>query len=663
MKVLTLFSLFIGSVLAYDEFFGNITRAEIFEKTDFNVPNITISFSDEDYNKFFLKYQCERDMNLRHLTRNDDCYTAPWVDLHQAMQKAYKLNLIDKSKIESNDLQTIEKSDFSIQEFETIVTKYTNFTLEKILNTSYGLISIPDFEVDDVGLTIDINGEVTKVPKIKFSVGGKYTRNFEKLGYNIKIKKGTLFERKQLRLRSEAVDPSFLREKIAYDICNVVELPSLSSNFANVYFNEKYMGLFAMRDAFKSQWIEATFGEKSTTHLYTCDRNYGNNKFFNCINDDDEITDDIDFKKFLDRLDKTKTRKELEEFFDVKTFIKWQALKYLFGSWDHTTNAHNSYLYMYHDTTSGNDMWIPLLYDFDSEFGAYKWSDTHRTFSQEIYDGTNPIFTILNLDDDNEELVGYMAEIMEKAFNPKKLIPRIDQLKEFIAPYVKKDRTPDADGNLPGRIKRVNIKIEDYFTYDDFLNNSDYTTVKLRKYTSDSTYNDDYILGLKQWMIERFKYACDKYNIDCSYAQEYLGDMDYKIDTVTHEEKNGGCHNTGYNCCILETTQAVSSDSVGKWGVENNEWCLIDEVEDDNCWSAALGYSCCKKKSTKISFIDKKTNDKYGVENNKWCGITDSQLCPSGNLYKCCTKCKIVFTDTEDWGIENGSWCSIPYSC
>jgi len=32
--------------------------------------------------------------------------------------------------------------------------------------------------------------EVTEVPKIKFSVGGKYTKNFEKLGYNIKIKKG-----------------------------------------------------------------------------------------------------------------------------------------------------------------------------------------------------------------------------------------------------------------------------------------------------------------------------------------------------------------------------------------------------------------------------------------------------------------------------------------
>ncbi|ORX54318.1 hypothetical protein BCR36DRAFT_230138, partial [Piromyces finnis] len=364
--------------------------------------------------------------------------------------------------------------------------------------------------------------DVTNISKIKFTIGGKYTKNFEKLGYNIKIKKGQLFERKQLRLRSEAVDPSFLREKLAYDICNLLELPSLSSNFAEVYFNDNYMGLFAIRDAFKSQWIEYTFGEKSTTHLYTCDRNYGSNQFFNCINDDEEIIDDPTFKAFQDRLAKTKTREELEEFFDVNTFMKWQALKYLFGSWDHITNAHNSALYMHHNTITGKDTWIPLLYDFDSEFGAYHKPKTEREFNKEIFDDSNPIFHILNIKENNEEILGYMKEIMEKAFNPKKLIPRIDQLKEFIGPYIKKDRTPDADGHLAGRVKRVNYKVEDYFTYNDFLDNSEFTTINLKKYQSEKVYEEDYILGLKRWIIERFKYTCKTYKFDCSYAKEYL---------------------------------------------------------------------------------------------------------------------------------------------
>jgi len=41
---------------------------------------------------------------------------------------------------------------------------------------------------------------------------------------------------------------------------------------------------------------------------------------------------------------------------------------------------------------------------------------------------------------------------MRKAFNPKKLISHIDKLKEFISPYVEKDRTSDEDGNLPNRV-------------------------------------------------------------------------------------------------------------------------------------------------------------------------------------------------------------------
>jgi len=107
---------------------------------------------------------------------------------------------------------------------------------------------------------------------------------------------------------------------------------------------------------------------------------------------------------------------------------------------------------MYHDTTPCNDIWIPLLYDFDSDFGAYKDSKTERTFNREIYDDSNSLFTVLNLNDENEELIKDLDEIMRKAFNPKKLISHIDKLKEFISPYVEKDRTSDEDGNLPNRV-------------------------------------------------------------------------------------------------------------------------------------------------------------------------------------------------------------------
>ncbi|OUM61438.1 Non-catalytic module family DOC2, partial [Piromyces sp. E2] len=79
------------------------------------------------------------------------------------------------------------------------------------------------------------------------------------------------------------------------------------------------------------------------------------------------------------------------------------------------------------------------------------------------------------------------------------------------------------------------------------------------------------------------------------------------------------------------------------------------------CWSEEQGYSCCKDKNTKVQFTDESGD--WGVEDNKWCGITDLQRCPSFGDYKCCKKCEIIYTDTEDWGVEDNNWCSIPYSC
>jgi len=663
-NIIILLLTLISSTFAYDSYFTNSTRGELFDKTDLKVANLTINFNDDDLNTYYLTYQCMYDTNIRYHIPNENCYSAPWVNLTSILSEARNYKYFDSNSTSIEDLELFNKNNITFTEFEHLFSTYTNYTIQDIFTTPSELYTIPVYETENAGMTLDVDGEIATIPNIKFAVGGKYTKIFEKLGFNIKVKKGVFLDRKQLRLRTEAVDPSFLREKLAYDICNVIGLPSLSSNYVRLFFNDNYMGLYLLRDAFKSQWIEFTFGEKSTKHLYTCDRSYGDNSYFNCINDDEDIKEDKDLDEFLKRLAKTETREELEEFFDVKTYIKWQALKYLFGSWDHVTNAHNQVLYMYHDTSSGNDMWIPLLYDFDSEFGAYKDIKTRRSFEEESLELPNPLYKILKLNDQNEELISYIDEFMRKAFNPKDLFARIDQLKEFLSPYIKEDRTPLEDGRLPDRLKRVNVKVEDYFTYEDYSGNSEYTMIQLHKYTSDVIMHTDRIMGLKQWIIERFQFACEFYKLDCSYASEYLDGYEYETNTIEHDEKNGGCHNTGYPCCY-KTEKLVTTDSVGFWGIENGDWCLFEEpiIKPGGCWSEFQGFPCCKDKHTVLYYVDPNTGDEWGVENDDWCGITDIQRCPSGNAFNCCSTCEVYYEDTEKWGVENSDWCSIPYSC
>ncbi|ORX54317.1 hypothetical protein BCR36DRAFT_441196, partial [Piromyces finnis] len=151
----------LGSAFARDGFFGDIRRAQLFEKTDFVVPKININFSNEDYNKYFLKYECEHDTNNKYLIRNEACYKAPWIDLDKIMEKAISKNIFDKSDVrDGNDLNIINKSNITLSEFEHIITTYSNHTLEQALSSTFGLVKIPDFEVDDASLSFDINGYI-----------------------------------------------------------------------------------------------------------------------------------------------------------------------------------------------------------------------------------------------------------------------------------------------------------------------------------------------------------------------------------------------------------------------------------------------------------------------------------------------------------------------
>eukprot|EP00833_Pecoramyces_ruminatium_P018669 jgi/Orpsp1_1/1192701/evm.model.d7180000095272.1 len=59
-----------------------------------------------------------------------------------------------------------------------------------------------------------------------------------------------------------------------------------------------------------------------------------------------------------------------------------------------------------------------------------------------------------------------------------------------------------------------------------------------------------------------------------------------------------------------------------KWGVENNDWCLIPsrcENQVAECFSYP-DYECCEG----CNVFEEDSSGKWGIENNQWCGIKDS---------------------------------------
>jgi len=128
----------------------------------------------------------------------------------------------------------------------------------------------------------------------------------------------------------------------------------------------------------------------------------------------------------------------------------------------------------------------------------------------------------------------------------------------------------------------------------------------------------------------------------------------------------------GYECC--NSCDVVYTDEDGNWGIENQQWCGIDDAKcngssaAEDCWSSALGYPCCT--STKeVVFED--DDGKWGLESGDWCGIQESTSEPQQQPaeedcgeYPCCETCESVYEDEDGkWGIADGNWCKIKKNC
>jgi len=76
----------------------------------------------------------------------------------------------------------------------------------------------------------------------------------------------------------------------------------------------------------------------------------------------------------------------------------------------------------------------------------------------------------------------------------------------------------------------------------------------------------------------------------------------------------------------------------------------------DTCFSQRLGYPCCK--GNEVLYTD--NDGKWGVENDEWCGIEDINECQGKDGYPPCQKTtEVLYVDDSEWGVENDEWCVI----
>jgi len=83
------------------------------------------------------------------------------------------------------------------------------------------------------------------------------------------------------------------------------------------------------------------------------------------------------------------------------------------------------------------------------------------------------------------------------------------------------------------------------------------------------------------------------------------------------------------------------------------------------CFSTNLGYPCCTSTKT-VAYVD--DDGLWGIENNNWCGIEEQtsagQWTGQNQGYPACSHCNVSYVDGDgEWGVQNNDWCGIKKTC
>ncbi|ORX45648.1 coth-domain-containing protein [Hesseltinella vesiculosa] len=298
------------------------------------------------------------------------------------------------------------------------------------------------------------------------SIGGRSSRHFTKLPYNIALNHGDRLEGyRKFKLRSCASDPSYMRERLAYDMLYATHRPASRASHVRIYINDKAIGLFLLTEKYDDRWLrnEYNHGEiYDSGNLYRAkgalpksnifaDLSYHpeNTSFYDIYTVEGQAKHEnstldalVSFTKFInDQLQwQLQNPNELDTSVDVwetqmnvKGFLTNMALEFMLGSWDgYLENTQNFYLYK-EPTTQMMD-WIGWDYDYVLGSGTVKMErmliGNYSDFSGML---TRPLTKALLAIPTFQDLMDAQVDAINQAFfMPRSVFPIIDAWAEFL---------------------------------------------------------------------------------------------------------------------------------------------------------------------------------------------------------------------------------------
>jgi len=264
------------------------------------------------------------------------------------------------------------------------LVKKTNieYTMEFDLITPY-----EKYHFTNATLSFSGQGSVNQEKKpFKFDLSGNEEDKFN----------SEIFNRKEFKLRSLRFDEAYMKNKLVMDLAESLALPVAQTAPCRLYINNKSFGLYELSDMYKKKFVRRFFNpsKNSDDYIYgslykgvSQQNNAGkpipayfypdfedvtlSDLYENIVSSDPTADPNIDIQKFItwiNALQETTSKEEIEKKFDIDMALKYLALEYLTCHWDgYLGNGNNFFLYI----EPNDGKYHFFSYDFDITLG--KW--------------------------------------------------------------------------------------------------------------------------------------------------------------------------------------------------------------------------------------------------------------------------------------------------
>ena len=268
----------------------------------------------------------------------------------------------------------------------------------------------------------------------KFSdVGIRYrgTRSFKtgskRNAFNIKLnyinKEQNVGGYKSLKLSNALRDPSMVREVLSYEIARKY-MPAPKANYARLYINDEYFGLFINVESVNKKFLEENYGSKDNTffkcapHIDEMDEapKGCKMKIFSSLQYEEDVdcykpnyelkSDDEDGWKDLQKLTKilAQNPKKIKEVLNVDRTLWMLAYNNVLVNLSSYTGQQSQNYYLYKDDEG---RFNPIIWDLNLSFGSFKNTGVGSDLNLKKLQTLDPL---LHIGNDSKPLISKLLQ-------------------------------------------------------------------------------------------------------------------------------------------------------------------------------------------------------------------------------------------------------------